>query len=449
MILHLSHIEYTAVIAYRLNTVTMSSASFDYYSASQQIVLALLPKFTSTIGIASSAYLVSEVIRDQIGLENTNNPLKRVLACIALYDIFNSISWWLSSWALPSDDSDFILAIGTQGTCSFQGFFRQVGLGAPLNYAIMTYFLYVVVTKGPTEMSYIESIEWKVQACIGLCTVSFAMIVLLLELYNPMNQMCSINDRISTHSCSSASGEDEECTVARGENPSLFGWIFFYMHIWGAFLFVSYLNIQMRLHLIRQQQTKETIASTSTSDHSSKGDIKWLTTQASLYTIAFLISWAPSTLWSMSHWNNSNVFWIDVLAASCEPLQGLWNLLIFMRNRPESISRLEGIIGFKCISRFHDDKRKNQISVSASANNDGYGDDVIDDDDDEESSEFKLQKEMEDATTCCTTLANGSATSFHQHTDEVSAITAAATPQIEFPTELQPPTEWYRSMCQT
>jgi hypothetical protein len=66
-------------------------------------------------------------------------------------------------------------------------------------------------------------------------------------------------------------------------------------------------------------------------------------TQAILYSGSFFITWSPSTVWSIGRWFNVSSFTLDLLAAICEPLQGFWNMLIFIRRRPSSQQKLKQI----------------------------------------------------------------------------------------------------------
>ena len=64
-------------------------------------------------------------------------------------------------------------------------------------------------------------------------------------------------------------------------------------------------------------------------------------TQAILYSGSFFITWIPSTIWSICHWFNIGSFWFDLFAAICEPLQGFWNMLIFIRRRKSSQEKIK------------------------------------------------------------------------------------------------------------
>ena len=69
--------------------------------------------------------------------------------------------------------------------------------------------------------------------------------------------------------------------------------------------------------------------------------------QAILYSVSFFITWMPSTIWSVSHWFGATGVGFDLAAVICEPLQGFWNMLIFIRSRPRSQAKLARVFG-KC-----------------------------------------------------------------------------------------------------
>lgn len=70
--------------------------------------------------------------------------------------------------------------------------------------------------------------------------------------------------------------------------------------------------------------------------------------QAILYSTSFFITWTPSTIWSVAYWLGAGGVGFDLASACCEPLQGFWNLLIFIRSRPKSQEKLQRIFGSFC-----------------------------------------------------------------------------------------------------
>jgi hypothetical protein len=70
--------------------------------------------------------------------------------------------------------------------------------------------------------------------------------------------------------------------------------------------------------------------------------------QAILYSGSFFITWTPSTIWSVAYWFGVGGIGFDIAAATCEPLQGFWNMLIFIRSRPTSQEKLRRVFGSFC-----------------------------------------------------------------------------------------------------
>lgn len=77
--------------------------------------------------------------------------------------------------------------------------------------------------------------------------------------------------------------------------------------------------------------------------HRSSSEADWLTKQALLYIAAFIITWTPAFVWSLITWSQGGGFWMGLLVTILEPLQGLWNLLIFLRNRPQTRQRIKNM----------------------------------------------------------------------------------------------------------
>jgi hypothetical protein len=164
----------------------------------------------------------------------------------------------------------------------------------------------------------------------------FSTSVALLEsgIYNPINQICWING--SPTGCGNSSPHSHpDVPCNRGDHAYLYGVFFFYVFLWSIIFFMFYWNCSMHRTLVRTNSK----------------DVRWATSQALLYSLAFLFTWFPRTLWSFFTWAKHGAgFGIDILATICEPLHGLCNMLIFIRNRPESQMRLALIFRCQCWS---------------------------------------------------------------------------------------------------
>ena len=93
-------------------------------------------------------------------------------------------------------------------------------------------------------------------------------------------------------------------------------------------------------------------------------------TQAILYSGSFFITWTPSTIWSVAHWFKVSSFWLDLASASFEPLQGVFNILIFVRRRPSSQKKIKALFqNLTCCCRMGIKAVQTSIAVRRSSYN--------------------------------------------------------------------------------
>jgi hypothetical protein len=292
------------------------------YPVSQQILLAIVPKFTGTIGMASSILLMTEIIRDY--RNNDMNPMKRALFCSSCFEWMDAFGWFLSTWAIPNH-IDFVWTTGTWMTCNFQGFCLQAAIGAPFCQCMLTYTFYRMARPDAQTWDY-DMFEWIAYSIVLIYTFSAATLLLILDQLNPTNQVCIGNG--FPLGCSEAVFGTNDIPCERGFNAHIFGLVTFYIVLWIVFIIITYLNIVIRKRLLSSQTSDST-------------DVQWITTQALLYGVAFVVTWTPSTMWFVFPLFGYFRFWLDFLPCFVEPLQGMWSLLIFIRNRPESIERIQ------------------------------------------------------------------------------------------------------------
>jgi hypothetical protein len=361
------------------------------YPLGQQLTLALLPKFAGTIGFFCSAFLASELIRDMINREG--NAIKRALLAVCVFEMSDSFGWFLSTWAIPYSEGAFPFSIGTTGSCNFQGFLLQSSIGGPLNFLQMTYYFYLVVVK-QRSIDALGIKQWKVHLTLDAYTIGSAFLLLFLGHYNPMGHICYSNGYPS--GCNEAVFDGNgvgECI--RGANSHITGLVLFYAPLWLCMISVTYINWLMRGYLIASNST----------------DASWITSQALLYCLAFLVTWTPSTIWNIMAYTNGVGFWIEMLAAFFEPIQGIWNLLIFLRNRPDSIERLKLLVSCKACSEKNTD------------------DD--DDDDDEENDQQQQQQKMPPQETIIDAHVELAASNSHDHTVLNSSSSSTGSNEIQ------------------
>jgi len=151
------------------------------YTLAQEQALALVPKFTSSLSIPCSCFLLYEVYMDHKILGRTSS-VQRVLAAMAMVDILASSAWFMSTWAIPAD-SGFAFAKGNKASCNFQGFLLQLAIGAPLYNSSLALF-YILMIKHRWSEDQLKRMEKWVHGFILSFTIGSSILLLCLDQYN-------------------------------------------------------------------------------------------------------------------------------------------------------------------------------------------------------------------------------------------------------------------------
>jgi hypothetical protein len=292
--------------------------SFTYQ---QEKVLAIIPKISASFGIPSAIFIISEIITAHKKKEG--NPILRAILGVSIFELLDAIGWFLSTWAVP--EGSFAFAAGNQASCSFQGFLLQIVIGALLYNCALAYFFFLVV-KFDTSSKDLARMEKYVHGLIITFAVGTSILLLPLEQYNHIGTVCWIQG--SPPSCGNSSFQASEDNIPcdRGDWAWLYGIALFYSPLWLCIILILGFNASIYTKL------------------KGTSEASWFATQSLLYALAFIVTWAPSTVWSALSWNSEGHFALDFLAALFEPLAAFWNLLIFLRNRPSARRKLLNIL---------------------------------------------------------------------------------------------------------
>ena len=99
------------------------------FSLSQQKALAVAPKISGFLSIFGSSWIVIEVLSQRTKRQNVYN---RLLCAMSFFDIFNSASMMTSTWAIPKEETDVVWNVGTEKSCTIQGFLVQTSIITPI-----------------------------------------------------------------------------------------------------------------------------------------------------------------------------------------------------------------------------------------------------------------------------------------------------------------------------
>eukprot|EP00797_Seminavis_robusta_P030130 Sro621_g176810.2 (598) ;mRNA; r:39082-40875 len=268
------------------------------------------------------------------------------MSCV---DILASFGWFLSTWAVP--EGSFVYSKGNKASCNFQGFLLQLAIGAPLYNSSLAIFYLLMIKRRWTD-DQLKSIERAVHGAILSFTVGTSILLLCLGQYNHVGAVCWVIGDPPDCGNSSFQGSDIPCD--RGDYAYAWGLALFYGPLWFCVICccssMAVLWLEVRKTHRKSRRYSSAIMGMQHSTNRSGQDEKKVAVQAILYSLTFVITWMPSTLWSVAHWFNWKHYILDISAATAEPLQGLWNFLIFLKSRPETVDRIRTLLSkiFPC-----------------------------------------------------------------------------------------------------
>lgn len=116
------------------------------WTRTQQIVVALLPKFSSILSLFGSFWIIIEVITDNNeSRRKRNHPYHRLLCAMSVYDVLESGWNFASSWPIPEGTAGVAWARGTTTTCTAQGFFLTLSVAVPIYNAMLSLYYVLVI----------------------------------------------------------------------------------------------------------------------------------------------------------------------------------------------------------------------------------------------------------------------------------------------------------------
>jgi hypothetical protein len=206
-------------------------------SPQEQVALAIAPKVTSAISIVGSAYIIYDAAKRCLRATSRNHTYHRLMIGLSVCDLSMSMGLFTSTWPMPRNTPNVWGAAGTTQTCSAVGFFEQAGVGAVLyNASLSTYYLLRIRFGWPTQRLV------KVEYALHIIPIVFALATMIaslaLDLFNsglfdcwiaPYPQGCVESWR----------SPDGQTTCVRGNNASLYQWVFDVIPKWLAVLLVT------------------------------------------------------------------------------------------------------------------------------------------------------------------------------------------------------------------
>jgi hypothetical protein len=175
---------------------------------------------------------------------------------------------------MPVDTPHVYGAMGTTQTCSLVGFLEMCGVGAVMYNASLSFYYLVRIRHG-WSTSRIQQ-KYGVELSMHVIPISFALMTmfagLFLDLYNsglfdcwiaPFPQGCTESWRLDDSSSSSntnSNGDGEEQVdnmnpCQRGDNASLYQWVFDLIPKWTSILIVTINMVLVHAAVLRQERS--------------------------------------------------------------------------------------------------------------------------------------------------------------------------------------------------
>lgn len=309
-----------------------------------QKAIAIAPKFTALASVFGSAFIIYDIAHNKTRMTCS---VHRLLLGMSVCDLLSSSWFFLTSWPIPEGTPGVYGAIGNQATCTAQGFFSQASLATAIYNASLSVFYVLQIRMGWRKDRIARSAEpllHGVSIGIGLGT-SFAGIG--LKLYNNDMWECWISPYPLDCKESWKYGSEGNCI--RGDNASLYRWVFYYAILWTAIVVVTVCMVSVYRFVLHQEKASEKYGSHS---HERKFSKK-VATQGYWYCGAFYATWFfPTVTRLIQVISGKTPFWLICLTAMFVPIQGLLNFVVYMRPRYKKHRRIRRCVqwvkrGFK------------------------------------------------------------------------------------------------------
>jgi hypothetical protein len=236
---------------------------------------------------------------------------------------------------------------GNMTTCRLQGFLLQLALGPPLYNAAVLWFAQLSIVHNWSNDQIARWVEMPTHICIWIWCLCSATLLLLHDKYHSVGPVCwasdpprscnagshPANDRQHVHLGSGGGDDDDDAAASSSPscNIKLYSTVLYCIPLWSALVYtiISCCRINRHVH-------RKFVSPTSSSSPQHKHVTQRADSLVVLYSLAIAITYTPCLIWSLTLWNNHESFALTLLFGLLEPLQGVWNLAIFLMNRRQA-----------------------------------------------------------------------------------------------------------------
>jgi hypothetical protein len=201
------------------------------WSPNQQVALAITPKVSAFLSFIGSTWIVIQVMFDASKrIDQKGNVFSRILFGMSLFEAFESIWNFGSTWPIPRGTEGVFGASGTTQTCTAQGFFLQLGLAVPVYNASLSIYYLLKIKYNVSDDVLRLRVEPYLHAVSIVFPLATCITCLALDLFNNANLWCWIAPYPLDCAGSGIKGHDDPCI--RGDNAWKYRWGFYFVPLW-------------------------------------------------------------------------------------------------------------------------------------------------------------------------------------------------------------------------
>eukprot|EP00984_Skeletonema_dohrnii_P020654 scaffold10131_cov82-Skeletonema_dohrnii-CCMP3373.AAC.1 len=367
----------------------------------QQVALAIVPKVTSALSIFGSGFITFDALRPH----KVRSSYQRLLVGMSICDLSMSGGIFMSTWPMPRDVPNVFGNVGNVRTCTAQGFFEQFGVSTVILNAtnllhlsdsgsLSIYYLITIRNGRFKSQQKLQKYELWLHIIPLVFGFGTAIASLALNLFNYGLWDCWIAPY--PQGCEESWRNNGSTTCLRGDNASLYQWLFDLVPKWTSILIVT-VNMVLVYIFVRNQeilserwssrtvgsrvvnrssqnppgnnssannnnvvnaspaveispnmnQSQERITGRITQrrslswrrqqQHQARRQVSFsrqIAQQSYLYVGALYITWLPViVLRGIQLASGVTYYWLLLWVALSIPMHGFWNLLVYLRPR--------------------------------------------------------------------------------------------------------------------
>lgn len=271
-------------------------------SLAKQKTLVWLPRVSAMLSMLGSLFIIYDTTKSQAKRKKVMNQL---LCGLSIFDIFGALGYVFTTLPIPKDHvyGPIYGANGNEASCTAQAFFIQLGtISAYMNISLAVYY-YLVIKCGYEERSLMK-IRWALFLCPIAVGLAFAFAG--IPFYDSLNLWC--NNTASYW-------PDVPVAISIGLATIIMALV-----CWDVYS--------------KEKASSKWRPGGGASDgrQSLSSQVFW---QSFFYLLAFYLTW-PFYLALQYAWVRGSAltnYGLVLTAAALVPLQGFWNMLVYIRPR--------------------------------------------------------------------------------------------------------------------